>query len=429
MTSVVLQQDTELYFTTVDPRKTSTTVSSYNPVNTVQLKPLSGFALDLSSNDTTFTPNETGLATDRAIRVSRQSLNPAAWNFSFLFELTGSSVAGPANAAAAAGRTQSGYILPLEDGFLWQNMVSNTAAKQGTDERSVWRTGGVLETKPTANAVGMAASVSNWKKPPLGLWIMKQSNVVSIVDNVAIDTATVSVGTEGVAQTDWTGVGTNIEVLEGAARDKVISVVGGILNNGTSVAANSAVADGFASGHYKEANKANVNGTVVDTARLNQQLSTVTINNENTAGTNVNYPDDAAISLEIIYSNNLTSATPEVIGELNRPLPAVRGARSVTGTVVMYFRKGTSADPGTADLFNDLVGDDDTNTKLKADVALTVGDKDGDHVTFFLGATQFSLPTLNFNDATEMSIPFTGQEPTADEGTGGELKITVTRTS
>ena len=429
MTSVVLQQDTELFATTVDPLSPSTKVTDFNSVNTRQALPLSGFALDGTGNDTDFTPNETGLSTDRARRRTRTSFNSPTWNFDFYMELTGSSVAGAANSAAATGKTHTGGVEPLEDWYLWQALISNTAPMQGASSSSVWRTGGIMETNTTTGGPGMEPSNSSYKRPPTLHWIVKQANVVFAVSNVAVDTAGIEVSPEGIATTNWTGIATGIHVIEGAYRDNVISVVGGIKNNGTSVTANSTVMDTYAVAHYKEANKNNVGGVLVSTVKPSQRVSTVTINNENSAGTNKNYPNDAVLGFGFTYGNSLASDTPEVLGQVSRPLEPIRGARTVDGNINMYFRQGTASDLGTAELFNDLVNNDKPSTKLGADATLIIGDATGDRVELFLPAIQFSLPSLAFNDATEMNMEFAGQETTANEGQGGEVRITVTRTT
>ena len=67
----------------------------------------------------------------------------------------------------------------------------------------------------------------------------KLDNVIYQVSNATVNQATVDAGIEEIATTTWAGFGTTLKELTGTPRNNAISVFGGVLNNGTTVTANS----------------------------------------------------------------------------------------------------------------------------------------------------------------------------------------------
>ena len=88
-------------------------------------------------------------------------------------------------------------------------------------------------------ATGSHSTRSNFSTASENHLYFKLDNVIYQVSNATVNQATVDAGIEEIATTTWSGFGTTLKELTGTPRNNAISVFGGILNNGTTVTANS----------------------------------------------------------------------------------------------------------------------------------------------------------------------------------------------
>ena len=425
-TGVHLQRETEVFFSPVNVQDTGVTHTSFTPTNMKELEVLAGFTLNYSANNEDIEKDETGLEVDRSVQRFITSYNPVDWSFQCYMTLNGSTTPSAANAAPSTGGTQTGFVTPVEDWFMWQMLISNTQPmSSSTNEDSVFRTNGTIETKPTTGATGMSPSISNYKNPPKGVLYLKQEDAIFMVPDVTVDTAAVEVGTSGIATTTWSGFGTSIIELEGAQKDSITRVIGGTLANGTTVDPSANSTNAYVTASYKPFGTSNVGGVQVEGERIQQRLSTVSINYEDSSGTTKSYPDQAVRGFTLTYGNSITSDVPESLGKLNDPLPGVRGAKNISGDMTMYFRKSDGTNKGTAELVRDIIGGQSTSTSDKGNFVCTVGDTAGTRVQFTVAAPQFGVPSLNFDTITETTLDYLAQETT--RGSSDELKVQFTK--
>ena len=132
-------------------------------------------------------------------------------------------------------------------------------------------------------------------------------------------------------------------------------------------------------------------------------------------------------SSAITYINNIQFTTPETLGVVNRPIAGTNRNRLVSGSFNMYLREATGGDPSTAELLTNIQNDPRTKTSSNTSFTVTVGPSDGSNIQFNVPAAEFDIPTVNFDEITNIGLTFAGQEPAASVGSGGELVITATK--
>ena len=146
---------------------------------------------------------------------------------------------------------------------MWQSMISNTAPNTSGNDQSVWRAGGVLETK-TVQAVGdtVHASNTNFGDPTKAFMYIVQDDLVFKGVDFVINSATVDLDLDGIATTTWSGQGTDLVRMTGAAKSKVLSVIANTSSDNT-----------YASGHCSSWNTHNVynDTSVYDLTQVQKQ--------------------------------------------------------------------------------------------------------------------------------------------------------------
>lgn len=418
MTSLNLQRNSEVFFSTVDLIN-GAAVTSMTPSNTWKLEVLAGFAASSSSATQDITSMESGTNPDRSQQRFNTAINPVDWNCQVYLRPTGV-VTGAAAGGTAVGTTATGNVRPVADWFMWQSLVSNTKASDGSAEQSVWASGGKLQTTNVAAGVGSHSSRSNFATAPEYHMYFKLDNVVYQVSNATVNQATVDAGIEEIATSTWTGFGTTMKELTGTSRDNAISVFGGILNSGSATTANSNVYTSDASASYHPFNQANVAGSIGTNSFIKNRLSAIEFHHQPSAGgADVKYTFPVT-ALSFDYTNNITYLTPEELANLNEPIGQFTGTRAVTGSATMYLRAG---DGESAQFLRNIANDSRTSSAQTSNANLIIGGSTAPYVAFQLDAVQFDFPQLAVEDVISMSVNFVAQEPTASKGDGGEVTI------
>ena len=419
MASLNLQRNSEVFFSTIDLIN-GAAVTAMTPSNTWKLEVLAGFAVTSSAATQDITSLESGTNPDRSQQRFNTAINPVDWNFQVYLRPT------DVNTGAAAGTTtaltnQSGNVKPTADWFMWQSLVSNTKVASGaTDEQSVWGTGGKLETTNVAAATGSHSTRSNFSTATENHVYFKLDNVVYQVSNATVNQATVDAGIEEIATVTWAGFGTTMKELTGTPRDNAVSVFGGVLNNGTTVTANSNVSEVTEEASYHAFNQMNVAGSIGTNSFIKNRLSAIEFHHKASAGAADEKFTFPVTALTFDYNNNTTYLTPEEISALNEPIGQFTGSRAVTGSATMYLRAG---DEESAGFLRNITEDSRTSSAQTSNANLIIGGTTAPYVAFQLDACQFEFPQIATDDVISMSVNFVGQEPTATKGDGGEVKI------
>lgn len=417
MASLNLQRNSEVFFSTVDLLNGGA-VTSMTPTNTWKLEVLAGFAATSSAATQDITSLESGITPDRSQQRFNTAINPADWNLQVYLRPTGIETGATAG-GTGAGTTATGNVKPVADWFMWQALASNTKVANGTGEQSVWATGGKLQTTNVAAGVGSHSSRTNFAVAQENHMYFKLDNVIYQVSNATVNQATVDAGIEEIATVTWTGMGTTLKELTETARDNAVAVFGGILSNGTAVAANANVATA-ATASYHPYNQANVAGVTQTNSFIKNRLSSIEFHHKPTAGgADVKYVFPVT-ALTFDYTNNMTYLTPEELSALNAPIGQFVGTRAVTGSATMYLRAGATE---SAQFLRNIANDTRTSSSATANANLIIGGAVAPYVAFQLDAVQFEFPQVAIEDVISLSVNFVGQETTANKGNGGEVTI------
>ena len=424
MASLNLQRNSEVFFSTVDLIN-GAAMTDMKPNNTWKLEVLAGFAMTSSSATQDITSLESGTDPDRSQQRFNTAINPVDWNFQVYLRPTGVETGATENGTGAA-TNQTGNVKPVADWFMWQSLVSNTKPATGAGtaarDQSVWVTGGKLRTTNVAAATGSHSTRANFSTASENHLYFKLDNVIYQVSNATVNQATVDAGIEEIATTTWAGFGTTMKELTGTQRNNAISVFGGVLNNGTTVTANSTTenATAITGGAYHSFAQMNVAGSVGTNSFIKNRLSTIEFHHKATASASDEKFTFPVTALSFDYNNNITYLTPEELSALNEPIGQFTGTRAVTGSATMYLRTG---DLESAGFLRNISEDSRTSSAQTSNANLIIGGATAPYVAFQLDACQFEFPQLATEDVISMSVNFVGQETTANKGDGGEVTI------
>jgi hypothetical protein len=423
MTSLNLQRNSEVFFSTVD-LVNGGAVTSMRPDNTWKLEVLAGFAVTSSAATQDITSLESGTNPDRSQQRFNTAINPVDWNFQLYLRPTGV-VTGAAADGTGSGTNQSGNVKPVADWFMWQALISNTRASTGTADQSVWETGGKLRTVNVAAGTGSHSTRSNFSTAQEYQLYFKLDNVIYQVSNATVNQSTVDAGIEEIATVTWTGQGTTLKELTGTPRDNAISVFGGILNSGTVSTANSNVKNLANVASYHPFNQMNVAGVIGTNSFIKNRLSAIEFHHkpsESASDVKYTFPVTA---VTFDYNNNITYLTPEELSALNEPIGQFTGTRAVTGSATMYMRAG---DTQSSQFLRNIANDARTSSAQTSNANLIIGGTSAPYVAFQLDAVQFEFPQLAVEDVISMTVNFVAQEPNASKGGGGEVTIFAAKT-
>lgn len=420
MTSLNLQRNSEVFFSTVDLLN-GAAVTAMTPSNTWKLEVLAGFAVSASSATQDITSLESGVSPDRSQQRFNTAINPVEWNFQVYLRPTGVET-GAASGTTTAATNASGNVKPVADWFMWQSLVSNTRASTGSADQSVWATGGRLATTNVAAGTGSHSTRSNFAVAQEDQYLyFKLDNVIYQVSNAAVNQATVDAGIEEIATVTWTGNGTTMRELTGVPRNNAVSVFGGVLNaGGTPVVANSNAVALNAAASYHPYNQMNVAGVIATNSFIKNRLSSITFQHGASAGAAGNTYTFPVTSLTFDYNNNITYLTPEELTALNSPIGNFTGTRAVTGSATMYLRAGDSQ---SSQFLRNIAQDSRTSSAQTSNANLNIGGTTAPFVQFSMPAVQFEFPQVVVEDVLAVSVNFMAQEPNATKGQGGEVLI------
>ena len=428
MASLNLQRNSEVFYSTVDLINGAAVTSMTNE-NTWKLEVLAGFAVTSSAATQDITSLESGITPDRSQQRFNTAINPVDWNFQVYLRPTGVD-SGATAPATGGGTSQGGNVIPLADWYMWQALVSNTSPSSGSVYQSTWKSPGKLMTTNVAQTSGSHSTRSNFSTATQNHLYFKLDNVIYQVSNATVNQATVDAGIEEIATVTWAGFGSTMKEVTGVPRNNAIACFGGVLNNGTSVTANSNVTELIANTgpSYHPFNQMNVAGSVGTNSFIKNRLSQIEFHHKASASGSDEKFTFPVTALTFDYNNNITYLTPEELSALNEPIGQFTGTRAVTGSATMYLRTG---DLESAGFLRNISEDSRTSSAQTSNANLIIGGTtSGDpYVAFQLDACQFEFPSVATEDVVSMSVNFVGQETTANKGDGGEVTIFVDKSA
>lgn len=444
--------------------KLSDSSNGFTTSNTFEIQVLEGLTFTQNTTSDTVTLSETGDAPNRGQRSFNTALEPVDFSFSTY-------VRPYKKSGGSGGAYPSGGLVTCEERFLWNAFASSTAIPSvsggvvGTQGSTAW-----YESTSAAEFI-LAASNKN-QLQAFGL-IIAFSDQVYVIDNCAMDTATVDFGIDQIAAIQWAGKGTLIRaisnlVVDAASAGEIAfsnreilasAMVPGrsyaIANLGATLAAdwtaagadaspavnelfvhNTTAITGDATAKVREvvvheAAGASTNKSMaknVDGRYITNKLSVLALD-DTIAGTTDDYKF-AITGGSITLANNITYITPANLGQVNIPITYYTGTRSVTGTFNAYLKSGTAASSKTSgQLLEDLLASSSTDVEPSFAIEFDMGGTSGTYVKFYVPAAVLQIPTVNTEQVISTTINFTAQgynttTNTFDIEKDNELKVT-----
>ena len=365
-----LLRNSRVFYTTNLDSSGAVATSGFTVSNTRELQVLDGFSFSQNTGQETVTVNEAGAAPTRGQRSFNTSLEPVDWSFSTYIR--------PKYKEGATTTTgpDSDDVIDAEESVLWNSMTSVTG--------NGWtQTSGVAPSTMPYSTVSFANSNAH-QLQAFGL-IIQFEDVTYVIDNCAIDSATIDFGLDAIAAIAWAGKGT---VMRQLATTLTISGAGSVTGGG-----------------FTGTNDFTLKDT---TARyIANKLSTMTLAASTFGGLSAtSYANIAITGGNLTISNNLTYLTPANLGVVNVPITYFTGTRSVTANVTAYLKTGAGA---SAELLKDMLAASSSSTANKFEAVIKVGGNNDTRFEITMPTTQLTIPAITSEQIIATSITMTAQ--------------------
>ncbi len=328
----------------------------FTTTNTWEIQVLEGMTFSQNTTIDTVTLNEAGATPARGQRSFNTALEPLDFSFSTYLR--------PFN---------NGTTITCEESLLWNAFAGSIAI--GTTG-AAWSNGAAKGELVMTNS-------NKHQLQAFGL-IVVFDDVAYVLDNCALDTATIDFGIDAIANIQWAGKGSLIRQLNITADQSSPVVLSGTdLGTGTD-----------------EANAKNANAKYIT-----NKLTVLQVNNtiNDFTGSDFTVPITGG---NITLANNLTYLTPANLGVVNLPITYFTGTRSITGTLTAYLRSGATE---TGGLLNGLLAN--AANEIDPDYAINIqmGGASGTHVDLKIPAAMLQIPTVNTEQVISTTITFNAQ--------------------
>jgi hypothetical protein len=367
-----LIRNSRVFFTTNVSQLGVVQTTGFTTSNTFEIQVLDGFSFSQTNQTETITLSEAGPAPVRGQRSFNTSLDPVEFTFSTYI------------------RPQAvGTSIVAEEAVLWNALASATPI--GT-AGSAW-TNGVVAGETGAGPALVNFDDSNRHQLQTFGMIMLVDNVAYVIDNCALDQASLDFGIDAIGSIAWTGRGTKMRQIVGVTATQASPVV-------------------FANGLTGQAKYKDVTAKYIA-----NKLSTMTIQ-EGIGGTGTSYTI-AITGGNLTVANNLTYLTPANLGTVNEPITYFTGTRGITGSVTCYLRTGSNT---SAALLQDMLATATTSAENKYQVEIKLGgETNPNRVELLVDAAMLKIPTVSAEQVVSTTIEFM---PQAYDGTNYELEET-----
>jgi hypothetical protein len=358
------------YTTNVDSGTGVVASTGFTPSNTYEIQVLDGFSFSQNTTAETVTLSEAGATPVRGQRSFNTALEPVDFSFSSYMR--------PAD---------GGTNITAEEGVLW-NALFSTAAVGAP---------GAAWVEGTSSASLTVANSNTHQLQKFGV-IIVIDGVSYVIDNCALDTATVDFGLDAIAMVAWAGKGTILRQLSGLTATTGATVT-------------------FGGGLTGTAKGKNVNAPFIA-----NKLSTLTIKS-GIGGTGTTY-SVALTGGSLTIANNLTYLTPANLGVVNKPTTYFTGTRAISGSLTAYLRAGSG---NTAGLLADMLAGSSTDVDPEFSIQIEVGGASAaTRVEFEMPAAVLTIPSVTTEQVVSTAINFTAQSYTGssfDIGEANELEV------
>ena len=351
----------------------ATPAVAFSKTNTFEIQVQDGFSFTQNTGTETITLNEAGATPIRGQRSFNTSLEPVDWSFTTYIR--------PKFNAGSAGATDD--QIDCEESVLWNALAGTGAVGAAGAGWSV--TAGASPVSKVAFGNSNAHQLQAF-----GLLIVLE-NITYVIDNCAIDSATIDFGLDAIASVQWAGKGTTMRQLA----TKITL---------TDDAANS---------------EADMTGGITGSAKLKDttakyianKLSTMTVSAAAYGGLSSKTYTVALTGGSLTISNNLTYLTPANLGVVNSPITYFTGTRAIACNLTAYLKTGSNE---SSTLLSDLLAASSTSTDNKFAVAVSLGGgTNGTKVVLDMPTAMLTIPTITSEQVISTAITVNPQAVTS----------------
>lgn len=367
-----LLRNSRVFYTTNLNSSGQVALSGHTVSTTRELQVLDGFSFSQNTGQETITVNEAGAAPVRGQRSFNTSLEPVDWSFSTYIRPKFN------EGSTVLTALDSDDKVDAEEYVLWNSMASATG--------NAWtQTSAVAGSPGTAPFSTVSFTNSNVHQLQAFGLIIQFEDVTYVIDNCAIDSATIDFGLDAIAAIAWAGKGT---VMRQLATTLTISGAGSVTGGGFTGTNDFLQKD--TSARY-----------------IANKLSTMTLAASAFGGLSaISYGNIAITGGNITISNNLTYLTPANLGVVNVPITYFTGTRSVTANVTCYLKTGSGT---SAELLKDMLAASQSSTSNKFEAVIKVGGNNDTRFEITMPTTQLTIPAITSEQIIASSITMTAQ--------------------
>lgn len=376
-----LIRNARMFFTTnVNATTGVVDTTGFTASNTREIQVLDGLSFSQATGSETVTVNEAGTAPVRGQRLFNTSLEPV--------EVTFSTYMRPYFNAGGAGTGDD--QIDCEESELWNAFAT------GAGNSNAWA---VTTGASPVSKMTMAQSAKNQLKAFGLIVILDQTSY--IIDNCALDQATIDFGLDAISTIAWTARGTvmrNIGDSTFLSADKPAFGTD-VTFSGTYFTTSAPSTDNAKNKNTQAAFLAN---------KLSQvALSSLQVSGAYGGGASTTY-QLALTGGSITLANNITYLTPANLGVVNTPVTYFTGTRAVSGTLNCYLKTGSSTDSGK--LLDNML-DDSSNVEPAFALTLHIGGSSSTkpRVSLVMPSVVLQIPTINTEQVVSTAINFTAQ--------------------
>ena len=368
-----LIRNSRVFFTTNLDSSNNVASTGFTNTNTFEVQVQDGFSFSQNTGTETITLNEAGSAPVRGQRSFNTSLDPVDWSFATYirpkFE-EGTTI----NAAA-----DSDDYIGCEESVLWNALAGKTDI--GGANPGWVSTSGLTPV----STVGFANSNVH-QLFAFGL-IIVFDDVTYVIDNCAVDSATIDFGLDAIASVQWAGKGTTIRSL---AKTTVAS------------------ANGAFSGGLTGATAKQKDTTARYIANKLSYLSLASLNYGGLSAVTYTVPITGG---SISINNNITYLTPANLGVVNQPITYFTGTRAISCNVTAYLKTGTNE---SSTLLSNILAASATSVDNKFNVTLSLGGQNAaTRVDLAMPTSMLTIPTVNSEQVISTAITINPQADNA----------------
>lgn len=362
-----LIRNSRVFFTTNVNSAGVVQTTGLTKLNTYEIQVQDGFSFSQNTTQETVTLNEGGATPIRGQRSFNTTLEPVDWSFTTYIrpkfeEGTVQNVSPDAD-----------DFIGAEESVLW-NALAGTGAIGGAG--AGW-TATVGLTPVSTVAFGNSNAHQLQK---FGLIIVFEA-VAYVIDNCAIESASIDFGLDAIASVAWTGRGTAMRQLSAVT-----------------------VADDAANGEVDFTGGLTGSAKIKDTNAkyIANKLSTMSLSRTTFQGQGAKTYTVALTGGNLTIANNLTFLTPANLGVVNQAVTYFTGTRAITASVTAYLKTGTNE---SSTLLNDLLassaGDDENQFACTIELG---GSTNSNKVVLDMPFTMVGIPSITSEQVISTSI-------------------------